>query len=303
MRLSGTLLILALAPFARADDAAAPASDSISAAKKDLAAIKSPLGQPDAASVLPAMDMKDLGPMPGTTRLEVPSLLSSEKDPTLDPAKRKTGTGNWLVDAMDKNTSSQASRTKEKDEILKGDPDLIRADEKGIRLEKDPLAIEDTREKERPKEPVESVYNPLDAFMSGWVSARDHDLLLTSSKADGLSGADLGKVHADALPGMDIAQGGPVSEALLQPVDTASFADAKGSNPYLALLDLPAPQPVKGFTGADLAGFAPVELPELSHGLSTSGVDARPIDAPRSFIPDFVQPDDDDKYFKQMKKF
>ena len=302
MRLPGTLLLLVLAAGARAQDAAPPAGDSISAAKKDLATIKSPLNQPDAASALPTMDMKDLGPMPGAARPDI-SLLNPERDPTLDPAKKKTGTGNWLVDAMDKNTSSQASRSKEKDEILKGDPDLIRADEKGIRLEKDPLAIEDAREKERPKEPAEAVYNPLDAFMNGWVSARDHDLLLTSSKGDGLTGADLGKVHADLLPGLDTGGSGPGSEPLLQPVDTASFADVKGANPYLAVMDLSAPQPLKGFVGPDLVGFAPVEPMDIPRGMSTSGVDARPIDTPRSFIPDFAQPADDDKYFKQLKKF
>ena len=53
----------------------------------------------------------------------------------------------------------------------------------------------------------------------------------------------------------------------------------------------------------DVSGFAPVELQDVPRGMSSSGVDSRPIDTPRSFIPDFAQPDDDDKYFKQLKKF
>jgi predicted transcriptional regulator len=34
-----------------------------------------------------------------------------------------------------------------------------------------------------------------------------------------------------------------------------------------------------------------------------NGFDTPAADASRSFIPDFAQPTDDDKYFKQMKRF
>jgi hypothetical protein len=299
MRLPAILLLAMAAAAARADDAPPPA-DSIAAAKKDFAAIKAPVTQAD-GTALPTVDMKDLGPMPAA-RPDLAPLVSPDRDPSLDPSKKRTGTGNWLVDAMDKNTSSQASRTKEKDDILKGDPDLIRADEKGVRLEKDPLALDDTREKESAKEPLESVYNPLDAFMGGWVSARDRDLLLTTAKGDAGSGADLGKAHADALPGLDAGQQGP-SDLLVQQVDPSSFAEAKGSNPYVEALDIPVDLPMKTFVSPDFTGFSPTELQEAPRGMSTSGVDARPVDTSRSFIPDFALPDDDDKYFKQMKKF
>ncbi len=301
MRLPGTLLLLLAAVAARADDAPAPPADSIAAAKKDFAAIKAPVTQAD-GTALPTMDMKDLGPMPSSARPDLAPLMSPDRDPSLDPAKKKTGTGNWLVDAMDKNTSTQASRTKEKDEILKGDPDLIRADEKGVRMEKDPLALDDTREKQTAKEPLESVYNPLDAFMGGWISARDHDLLLTSSKGEGLPGADLGKAHVDALSGIDGAQSGP-ADLMVQQVDPSSFAEAKGSNPYVEAMDISIDAPMKAFVSPEFSGFAPTELQDAPRGMSSSGVDARPIDTNRSFIPDFALPDDDDKYFKQMKKF
>lgn len=295
--------MVVLAATARADDSAAAPADSISAAKKDLASIKSPVSPTDTGAALPSMDMKDLGPVPGSIRPEMPFLLNPEKDPSLDPAKKKTGTGNWLVDAMDKNTSTQASRSKEKDDVLKGDPDLIRADEKGVRLEKDPLALDDSREKERPKEPAEAVYNPLDAFMSGWVSARDHDLLLTSSKGDGLTGGDLGKVHADLLPGLEPGQSAAVADVMVSQVDPSSFSDSRGLNPYVGAMDLPLASPMTSLMGPGVSVFAPAELQDAPRAMSTSGVDARPLDTSRSFIPDFVQPDDDDKYFKQMKKF
>jgi hypothetical protein len=300
MRLPAILLLAVAAAAARADDAAPPPADSIAAAKKDFAAIKAPAAQQD-GTVLPTVDMKDLGPMPAA-RPDLAPLVSPDRDPSLDPAKKRTGTGNWLVDAMDKNTSTQASRTKEKDDILKGDPDLIRADEKGVRLEKDPLALDDAREREPAKEPLESVYNPLDAFMAGWVSARDRDLLLTSSKGDGPPGADLGKARADSLPALDAGQQGQ-ADLLVQQVDPSSFAEAKGGNPYVEALDLPVDAPMRTFVSPDFTGFAPAELEDSPRTMSTSGVDARPLDTSRSFIPDFALPDDDDKYFKQMKKF
>jgi hypothetical protein len=297
MRVPGTLLVVLLAATARADDAPAPAADSIASAKKDIAEIKSSLAQPEAAGALPTLDMKDLGPVPGAARPDAAPLLSPEKDPSLDPAKKKAGTGNWLVDAMDKNTSSQASRSKEKDDVLKGDPDLIRADEKGVRLEKDPLAIDDARDREPPKE-KEAVYNPMDSFMSGWVSARDHDLLLPSSKGDGIAGADADK--RDLLPGLEVGPSQPSADFTLPQVDAGDPRAA--ANPYVAIMDS-LPAPAKSFTLPEPSLFAPAELQDAPHGVATSGVDAGPVDAPRSFIPDFAQPSDDDKYFKELKKF
>jgi hypothetical protein len=300
MRASGALLLALLAATARADDSA-PSGDSIATAKKDIAAIKSPLSQPDSAGALPTMDMKDFGPTPGAPRPEMSPLLNPEKDPSLDPSKKKTGTGNWLVDAMDKNTSTQASRSKEKDDVLKGDPDLIRADEKGVRLEKDPLSLDDTRERERPKE-AEAVYNPLDSFMSGWISTRDHDLLLPSSKGEGIAGADSGKGRADLLPGLEVGPQ-PAADFTLPQPESPAFGDSRvAANPYIAVMDI-LPAPLKSFSVPDTVGFAPVDLQDMPRGMSTSGVDPRPIDTSRSFIPDFAQPDDDDKYFKQLKKF
>jgi hypothetical protein len=302
MRVAGILLLALLAAPARGADPPPAASDSISDAKKDFAAIKAPSSQTEAGA-LPAMDMKDLGPVPGAATAEPSLLLNPEKDPSLDPTKKKTGTGNWLVDAMDKNTSTQGSRSKEKDEILKGDPDLIKADEKGVRLERDPLALDDARDRERPKGPAEPVYNPLDAFMSGWVSARDHDLLLTSTKGEGLAGADLGKVHADALPGADAGQPGALSDLLAAPMDPTALGDSRGSNPYLGSLDLIPAAPMKSFAAPDGAAFNPTGFQDAPRGMSSAGVDPKPIDISRNFIPDFAQPADDDKYFKQLKKF
>lgn len=303
MRASGTLLMVLLAAAARAEDAAPAPADSIAAAKRDLAAIKSPLS-PQETGALPLVDMKDLGPMPGGLRPEVSPLPDTERDPSLGPNKKKVGTGNWLVDAMDKNTSSKEAGSKEKDDILKGDPDLIRADEKGVRLEKDPLAPDEPREKEQPKPSAQAVYNPLDSFMGSWISARDHDLLLTPARSDGIAGPDSGKTRADLLPGIEVNSSQPSEDFVLPQPDPTAFGDPRSpANPYVAVMDLLPASPLASFAASGAPAFAPSELQDVPRGMSSSGADARPIDSTRSFIPDFAQPDDDDKYFKQLKKF
>jgi hypothetical protein len=293
-------MLVLLASAARAADPT-PAPDSIAAAKKDLAAMKAPVSLDD-SSGLPAVDMKDLGPVPGAGSREMTPSMDTPRDLSLDPAKRKPGTGNWLVDAMDLNTSSKASRAKEKDDVLKGDPDLIRVDEKGVRLERDPLAIGD-RDREQPKEVAEKVYNPLDAFMSDWVSARDRDLLLTPSN-DGRAAVASGRSRSDLLPGMEVAPAAAAGEFTISQVDPAVFDDSKAqANPYLSVVD---PPPLPGIGAAAVpgaSGFDPMGLQEFPRGPAFPEMESAAPEAPRSVIPDFAQPPDDDKYFKQLKKF
>jgi hypothetical protein len=303
MRVPGALLLVLFAAAARADDAPKPGSDSIADAKRDLAAIKAPGPQQD-PSALPAMDMRELGPVPEAARPEAASPLSPEREPSLGPARKRTGTGNWLIDAMDKNTAAQGSRSKEKDEILKGDPELVRADEKGVRLEKDPFLLDDAPEADRPKAAPEAVYNPLDAFMGGWISARDHDLLLSPARGDGLSAPEGGKTRADLLPGIEVGPPPPAPDFALAPPEAILAGDpGAASNPYVAVMDTLVASPTRTFTAADLAGFAPADPQGALPGVSPPGVDPGPADASRSVIPEFAQPAGDDKYFPQLKKF
>jgi hypothetical protein len=85
------------------------------------------------------------------------------------------------------------------------------------------------------------------------------------------------------------APGGPESKA--------------GPNPYLAVLDLPPPPVAGGFAVPVPPAFLPADLAEGPRIPAVAGADPRPDDPVRTFIPDFAQPSDDDKYFKQLKKF
>jgi hypothetical protein len=297
MRARAAFLLLLAAPLARAGDP--PPADPIASAKKDFQSIKSLSGPADPGAALPTLDMKDLGPSPGS-RPDAPAPLV-DPEAALDPSKKKAkeGTGNWLVDAMDKKDDRQRS-PKGRDEGRKGDDDLLRDGEKsGDQAERDPQESRDAREKTEESETPKAAVNPLDSFMAGWISTRDHDLLLRA-KSEGAPAPDAGRAHAEALPDMESAQPS-LADSMLPAPEGTTWADSRSApNPFLAVLDLdPAPQ-VQFFSAPDPAGLAP--SPSLASP-SVSGADARSLDAGRTCIPDFAQPSDDDKYFKQMKKF
>jgi hypothetical protein len=296
MRAAAAVFLLLALVAARADDA--PAPDSIAAAKKDFAQIKGTAVAPDASVPMPTLDMRELGPAPGAPAAPTP--LPTEKDPSLDPTKRASGTGNWLVDAMDKgNGRSQAS--KPGDERAKGDLDPTLDPEKAdLAGAKDQASGAEGRDASVPKEPAEHAYNPLDSFMGSWVSARDHDLLVPASKGDGAEPAP----HSDVPGGPDLVPSGSLVDMLLPAPDAASWADSKPeANPFTAPADSETAPAVRFFTGADAAGFSPFGVSGAASGAGPSGPAFQPADNSKSFLPDFAQPSDDDKYFKQMKRF
>jgi len=300
MRARAALILFLAAAVARAGDSPAPASDapapdSIATAKKGLAEIKALSAPSDSASTLPAIDMKEIGPGPVPEARDAPSLALAETDESLDPAKKKDkeGTGNWLVDAMDKKSDS-AKSPNGRDDLSKGNAELLKdGDRDGSPGDGE---SEDARERAADKAAAQ---NPLDSFMGGWISARDHDLLVPMAKGDGNAG-DAGRNRADEPSQLDLGQPG-LEEDVLPAPDSAAWGDSRASsNPFIALMDPDPAASVKPFAAPDSGGFA---QPAFPGGPVSSGVDARPIDAGRDIIPDFAQPSDDDKYFKQMKKF
>ena len=298
MRAIAVIFLAVLAAGARAGDASAAPPDSISDAKKNLASIKAPLNQQDAPGALQSFEMKDVGPLPGSTRAELPAISSKETEASLDLTKKQAGTGNWLVDSMDgRSDTSRIPGDRGKD-------GLPGADQKGAQAEREGALSGEAQAKSGAKGTLGAVYNPLENFMDGWISAKDHDLLLPSSKGEGIAGVDMGRIHSDLLPGLEIeSAGSPIGNGMGQ--DTLGFSESSKSapNPYLALMELsPSPQS-RSFSAPDGQGPSLPGLPEFSRGISSSGVDPRPVGGERNIIPDFAQLPDDDKYFKQMKRF
>jgi hypothetical protein len=308
MRPAATAIVVLFAVAAlRADEPPAPAqgADSIAAAKKDFAAIKSSSLAPDTTSALPTLDMKDMGPTPGAQGISAPTPLPSDRETPLDPTKKAAGTGNWLVDAMDKEKNSENPRpSRPGDERLRAEPPLETDPEKADSgSARDAASGAEQRETTPAKEPAEHVYNPLDSFMASWVSARDHDLLVPASKGESPGGADAAP-RGDAPAGPDPMPSGSLVDMLLPAPDTASWDETKPeANPFVAPPDTEAAPAVRLFSGGDAGGFAPFGPADLVPGGGTSGPSAQPAEAARSYLPDFAQPLDDDKYFRQMKRF
>ena len=129
MRARAAFLLLLAAPLARAGDP--PPPDPIASAKKDFQSIKSLSGPADPGAALPDAGHEGPGPEPGEPLRRAGAARRPGRT-ALDPSKKKAkeGTGNWLVDAMDKKDDKQRS-AKGRDEGRKGDEELLRDGEKG----------------------------------------------------------------------------------------------------------------------------------------------------------------------------
>lgn len=292
MRVRGFLLLAAAVASARASDPPAPASDPISAAKRDFAAIKAQVAPQEPSSGLAAIDARDDGQAtPGAPSPPYPSLRSAPEAPGT-----RGGTGNWLVDAMEKGTD-RAQASPGGVDSARGDLELLRdtggPESREGRDTRQPGAADSAAS----RAPAGDAFNPLDAFMEGWVSAQDRELLLPAKRGEGLPGGE----RAGTLPGLDFGPQGASRGGAPASRDAAlADSDSRAANPYVADLD---PAPLKALAPPDPAGFAPLLLPDLSRGMSPPALDSGLFDAPKPPGPDFMQPAEDDKYFRQMKRF
>lgn len=225
--------------------------------------------------------------------MDLPRIATPEFQPTatampaLPPtpaemvAKKKSE--NWLVDAMMKKPPSEP-RLKE-NSPRSAPTGSAENEEAGARMQQ---AVPEPRFS--PNE-----VNPLLRYMAGWMSPQDYALL-----KPGMSGE-----AAASLPGR-----GDPSLASLAP-DAASLGDsgsaldlstlaqeahaaqmAPRQNPYLQAFAAPPP-PAQSF----------VPPPVHSPAAAAADVFAPPPGPARSNIPDFAKPPEDEKYFKQLKRF
>ncbi len=275
MRVLG-ILALAVAGAVQAGDPPAAPVDPIAAARKEFAAIKTAPGDSGAQSA-------DVLSKPEAASLPAPGSGAPER-PIAGANPAPGGTGNWLVDAMERKPARSA-QAPAGDEPNPGGLDLIKA--MGAEAPGEGAAAKgDPAGRSAAKGEPDSVVNPLDAFMDGWISARDRGLLLPDRRAPsflgGIESAAPGESAAGAYPRLGFAAGGK---------------DA--SNPYIADLN-PATAPL---AAPEVPTYSPLAMPDLAGGNPPSGPATKPFEVPRLDMPDFTQPADDDKYFRQMKRF
>jgi len=265
---------------------------------------------------------KELGTLPATkadleqNRLRMPSIAAPDTSAGTQTAlpspaalgrasqEQPTGkdTGNWLVDAMMKETERKSSGRDEKKRLRAGDRDEIDAwmdsgkgREKGLFLD---ASAKETPEAGDPAKLADAVDNPLLPFMNGWISKRDQALLLP--KAATIPGIDAGTPLQTAVPagasnpGLDPANLGLRADNEVAPIL------GRDSNPFLA--GLPPARPPSSETTQVAVPVPPANAGERSPQIlpPTDG----PAEARRPLAPiDLAKPSPDAKYFPQLKRF
>ena len=290
-------LALALAAGAvtgRAADEQAPArpssaatEDSITSAKRDFEALK--------AARNPALQQKADVP-----RLAIPE--APGRTPSAGPVAPKTpGTekksANWLLEAMEKQTPrSERDRARRDLKSERAATDDVGDDRGEERLE-DARREESPQEIEKQKREAEAL-NPLNRFLGEWMTPQDYALLKTgfdeSFSKTGLP-AGASSAAAPGLPSTGVASADIKSLGTDANVRGA-VAAAPRENPYLSLLNSPvAPAPSAPVFTAPPAPIASAPPPLISAPV--------PAEPAKAKIPEFAKPAQDEKYFRQLKRF
>lgn len=296
-------------------NAAVPGS-SISGARRELDAIKA---------------LRDPAQMPkgGLPKLTLPELRTGTASPEVQPWSTKQGnkpdaakkqSPNWLVDAMmkDERRANDAARQakgregrdergERADTTESGARTLDMADDENVRGTRIANAEpRDDRETHRAKEPRD-VANPLNRYLGEWLTPRDYAVLKPSldetttggRAAGGLDPRIAATLGPNSLTAAMPTSGLATGESALA-IDAVRQA-APRENPFLEALQpsanakpanvvpLPVPPP---------AGVVPPIIPT-----SVAPNSPPPIAPQQSKIPDFAKPAQDEKYFKQLKRF
>ncbi|MBX3749113.1 MAG: hypothetical protein KF897_03405 [Opitutaceae bacterium] len=242
---------------------------------------RNPISLPNLAGPTPAADLP--APLPPTRH----------PGSDLDEAKKGKSSENWLVDAMMKGEDRRRSGTGRSDAGARAEGGLL--DPEGERRERDPQ-----RDLARDKDPLHAgrdgesplaVVNPLEPFMTDWISRRDHALLLPKPAP----GQGIGPETPAPLGGPD----GSVTitfrgiDGRPDPIGAAPRPAAE--NPFLQALQAPAVPP---------PAMAPQPPPPAP---AERGPALLPPDNARETRPpppiDLAKPPDDRKYFPQLKRF
>jgi hypothetical protein len=162
-------------------------------------------------------------------------------------------------------------------------------------------AASDAAQEGERKVPTTAVANPLESYLGGWMTPQDYALLKPSLAQGALPGGGRDPMSPNALQSANGALPGigGTGAALGISAPAAGLPAPKAKeNPFLQALVTPAPAvPVPAF-GAAMPPATPAVKP-----LATAAPPPPPIEPAKSKIPDFAKPAEDEKYFKQLKRF
>ncbi len=284
--------------------AAEPSEDSISTAKREFERMKA-AGQPGATQAEPALK-------PSTPTLP-PDAASGPIAVRPGPAgKLPRKSENWLVDAMmgpaaGSAAESSVAESGEKPAGLQRERTLLEtylatkpATDSGATPGGTVAGAQGQGTAVEQRVP-ETVFNPLAGFLGQWMSSQDYALLGSSLQeaspdsaiAGGKPPVEIAKAPAG---GVEMPEMGDMIESLGS--EPPAFAPpTPAENPYLHAFNeaMPSPAPRSPVVAAPAQAYEP--------GPALTPAPPAPARQPSSQIPDFVKPQVDQKYFKQLKRF
>jgi hypothetical protein len=284
--------------------------DGIDAAKREFELMK--------ASRDPAQQQK--GALP---KMTLPELQRSTDEPrpwlapkskqSQDAAAKKSK--NWLVEAMAHDSRREQERldpraSRESRRGRGGRADEGPGNEEGAAFdpEKTPGELEpetpDELERSKEREVAEArrereAVNPLTSFLGDWMTARDYAILKPALDDGAKSGAD-GFGTPPSISTGGVGQSTSSLSATLGLLERPTVVSAPPrDNPYLQSMQSVAPEVTQApvFVPPPVASIVPAPGPGIAAPTPA------PVMAPRPQIPDFAKPAQDEKYFKQLKRF
>jgi len=265
---------------------------------------------------------KDLSTLPATkadleqSRLKMPSIAAPDTSagtltvlpPTASPRQagqekeKDSNSGNWLVDAMMKETDRKSAGRNDRNRL--SDDDREAADAwfvPGKDRDKDSFlktAAEGTPEERDPSKLAATVDNPLMPFMTDWISKRDQALLLPKSAA--IPGFDGNASFLPSGPAGATTSGLIQGDFGIRPDNVVAPVQRPENNPFLENL-VPANVP-----GRESITFTLPNPPPnaAERSLQFLPPPENPNEGKRPPAPiDLSKPAQDTKYFPQLKRF
>lgn len=292
--LSCGLFLAAATALVATDDQAE--GGAIQQVKREFDTIKDtvkPLGVPDAHKVLPGINGIDTPPI-----MLLPETPTRRTTNSSDEKKARRSQ-NWLVEAMMKDPEENSDRAK-----LKSGRDELSEDEDGLdpmeRLIVQQLRGDDVKKAQEAAQELRvhdelknAAVNPLNDFMAAWISSRDRDLLFGdqwSGQGDS-SFKDIGLLNTPSS-----------SSNALAGRNLAGSETTQLENPYLNLPALNLREEAPAASTPDLAGSRPTLQPTATAPILMEP----PVEPQRSkdALPSpLAKPEDDARYFPQLKRF
>lgn len=219
-------------------------------------------------------------------------------------AARDAKSANWLVEAMNRQpaprvTGEAGVEQREED----ASPSFgVGTAKTGTHAGTDEMRAPTSESRESKRTPGQpAAPDPFARFLGEWMTPQDYALLKSSAWNESLPRAELHGLGG-ASPGREVATP-ELSVALAaiagtRPPGKSIAPVAPRGNPYLSPLAAPA---------SSANALPSVPKPVASSGLSPSGAPnvsgVMPVVPAQPKAPDFTKPSDDEKYFKQLKRF